>query len=227
MKIITVCSNSHNKLLDQHFLPSIPSSLSLTIEKIEQKGSGDHGWNEDFIATMRKKLEIVLHYAKTETKKFIYSDTDIRFNLKLDPIQTLLNIFDEKIDLACQRDGNNICAGFMVINPSKKNIDYLQATLDYMKIHPQKCDQLAFKELYSSNFFADVPRPQITLLDITTGFGNFSHLQSGILWTPENNVMEKNKNIIKKQFLWHANHTLGVDNKIKMLNVFKNICKNN
>lgn len=112
----------------------------------------------------------------------------------------------------------------MVIDPSEKNSDYLYAVLNYMDNNPSKCDQLSFRELYSSNLYPK-EKPSIGLLDVTMGFGNVNHLQPNELWSSENDVMERNIDVVQQQFMWHANHTLGVKNKMEMLDRFKIICE--
>jgi hypothetical protein len=226
MKLITVCSDSHSDLLEKHLLPSLPPTLTPTVVKTSQRGDGNHGWNPQFIAAMREKLSLVLHHTRTENAPFIYCDSDIRFNPLVDPVPLLLGVLEQnKFDIVCQRDGGDICAGFMLIHPSIKNADYLQAVLGYMDANPSKCDQLAFKELYHSNLYPNEAKPHIGLLDINSGFGNMNHLQPNVLWTPENNMMETHKDIVRKQFMWHANHTIGVQNKMEMLDRFKTICQ--
>lgn len=228
MKLITVCSDSHNELLEQHLLPSLPPTLIPVVVKTEQRGNGDHGWTDEFIGAMREKMTVVLNYTKNETEPFIYCDADIRFNPFLDPVPTLVNMLEQqKLDIVCQRDGNDICAGFMLLNPSEKNANYLQAVLDYMSANPTKCDQLAFKELYSSNAYPKEAKPSIGLLDTHMGFGNTNHLQPNVLWSSESDLLEKHKDIVARQFMWHANHTIGVKNKMDMLNRFKSISEQN
>jgi len=228
MKLITVCSDSHNELLEKHLLPSLPQTLTPVVVKTEQRGNGNHGWTPDFIAAMREKMSVVLHYTMTEKSPFLYCDADIRFNPLLNPVPVLMDLLQEKkLDILCQRDGSDICAGFMLLDPSEKNADYLQAVLDYMDRNPSKCDQLAFKELYHSNLYSVEAKPRIGLLDINSGFGNTNHLQPNVLWSSENNLLESHKDIIRKQFMWHANHTIGVQNKMDMLERFKIICEEN
>jgi hypothetical protein len=228
MKLITVCSDSHNDLLDNHLLPSLPPTLTPVVTRTEQRGNGNHGWTPEFIAAMKEKMSIVLHYTTTETAPFLYCDADIRFNPLLDPVPFLISIIREhNLDIVCQRDGEEICAGFMVVVPSEKNANYLQAVLDYMDANPTKCDQLAFKELFKSNLYPDEAKPRIGLLDVTVGFGNTNHLQPNVLWTPENDLLEKHKDMVQDQFMWHANHTIGIKNKMEMLDRFKTICEQN
>jgi len=226
MKLITVCSDSHNELLEKHLLPSLPQTLTPVVVKTEQRGNGNHGWTPDFIAAMREKMSVVLHYTMTEKSPFLYCDADIRFNPLLDPVPMLINALEQnKLDIVCQRDGGEICAGFMLLDPSEKNANYLKAVLQYMDANPSKCDQLAFKELYRSNLYPNESKPRIGLLDINTGFGNTNHLQPNVLWSSENDLLERHKDIVGRQFMWHANHTFGVDNKMNMLDRFKKICE--
>lgn len=226
MKLITVCSESHVELLEQHLLPSLPSTLTPTVIKTVQRSAEIHGWYPEFIAAMREKMSIVLEHTRTENSPFIYCDVDIRFNSALDPVPTLMSLLEEnKLDMLCQRDGENVCAGFMVLCPTEKNANYLQAVLDYMDANPSKCDQLAFNELYRSTRYPTELKPFYRLLDINVGFGNTNHLQPGVLWTPENNIIELHKDLVKRQFMWHANHTIGLKHKINMLDRFKIACE--
>jgi hypothetical protein len=226
VKVITIYSESHRELLYDHFLPSLPSTLTPFVIKTVQRESEIHGWYPEFIAAMREKMSIVLDHAKTEKDPFIYCDVDVRFNDKLDPVPTLMTMLEEnKLDMVCQRDGENVCAGFMVLYPTDKNAKYLQSVLDYMDANPSKCDQLSFNELYRSGSYPEESKPRFRLLDVDLGFGNLNHLQPFVLWNPENDIMETNKDLVKRQFMWHANHTIGVKNKINMLNRFKTICE--
>jgi hypothetical protein len=196
------------------------------VVKQKQHGSGNHGWHSDFILAMREKLTVVLEYTRSESVPFVYCDADVRFNPILDPVPTLLNyVKSNEFDIVCQRDGEDICMGFMLINPSEKNANYLQSVLNYMDSNPSKCDQLAFKELYHSGLYLQ-EKPRIKLLDINSGFGNMNHLQPGVLWNSENTTLELHKQLIQKQFMWHANHTIGVKNKMDMLDRFQKICEN-
>lgn len=182
---------------------------------------------QGFVQAMREKLSIVLRYTKTEQKPFIYSDVDVRFNTLLDPVPSLTKIIDDGgYDMACQNDYGGVCMGFMVIIPTRKNADFLQAVLDHMDSNPSICDQRAFYEMRVSRTYSDTAKPIIKLLDVTDGFGNFCQIQSNVLWQPENNALEKNRDIVQRQFMWHANHTIGVENKMKMLDRFKEICQN-
>lgn len=229
MKLITVVSQSHEELLKTHFLPSIPTTLTPIVEKTKQHGNGRYD-TEYFLDAMKDKLRTVIHYTKTEKDPFIYSDVDVRFNPLLNPVPILFELLQRSgSDMLCQRDWRAVCCGFMVIVPSKKNADYLQAVMDYMELPINASrkmdfhDQVAFNELYMSNYFPEVKRPKIVLVDASVGFGNFNHLQPGVLWEKNNNMMQTKKNLIKKQFMWHANFTVGHDNKMKMLQLFKDL----
>lgn len=217
MKIITIYSDSHKELLDKHFLPSLPSSLVPTVIKQNQHGSGEYGTHPEFVAAVREKLVNILHHLRSEKNPFLYSDVDVRFNPLLDPVPTLLNFLQKNIDMVCQRDGNDICTGFMLFNPSEKNSSYLQAVIEYMDSNRDKHDQICFKELYHSNLYAQERKPNIKLIDINDGFGNYNHIRMNVLWNLNDNDLEKHKDIIRKQFMWHANHTIGVQNKMEML----------
>jgi len=228
MKLITVCSESHNQLLETHFLPSIPTTLTPIVERTKQHGNGRYD-TEHFLDAMKDKLRTVIHYTKTEKDPFIYSDVDVRFNPLLNPVPILFELLRRSgSDMLCQRDWRAVCCGFMVIVPSKKNADYLQAVMDYMELPINASrkmdfhDQVAFNELYGSNHFQNVERPKITLIDATNGFGNMNHIQPGVLWEPNNDIIEKNKDLMKKQFMWHGNFTVGNENKMEMLERFKN-----
>jgi hypothetical protein len=233
MKILTVVSNSHNDLLKTHFLPSIPSVLTPIVEKVKQHGNGEYG-TEDFFEAMREKLQTVIRYTEKEIEPFIYSDVDVRFNPLLNPVPTITKIFEStKSDMICQKDFNAVCCGFMIIIPSKKNVDYLQAVMDYMNLPRSSFsktgfhDQFAFNELLHSNLFPHIERPKITTVSASEGFGNLCHINNNVpfIWEPENDIMMKNKNTLIRQFMWHANFTVGVKNKMAQLEEFRIICE--
>lgn len=222
MNLITVSSDSHDELLNRHLLPSLPSTLTPIVVKIEQRGSGNHGYHPEYLAAMKDKMSIVLQYTRTEKNPFMYCDADIRFNPLLNPVPFLLKALEEhKLDIVCQRDGDEMCAGFVVIDPSEKNVNYIQDVVNHMDANPSLCDQRAFRELHRSALYPNERKPRMGLLDVNCGFGNTNHLYPNVLWTPEKDWLEQHRDLVQKQFMWHANHTYGVNHKMEMLDRFK------
>jgi hypothetical protein len=141
----------------------------------------------------------------------------------LGAVNTLLQ---SDYDILAQRDGRNVCTGFMIIRPNRKTEMFFQAVVDLMNLPESRerikkdinyHDQVAFNEFYASDSRKEIERPKVALLDARNGFGNLSHIQFGVIWEPNNDIFIKHGKQLSAQYLWHANFVVGVENKAKML----------
>jgi hypothetical protein len=226
MKLLTIYSESHKCLLENHFLPSVPDEFDVVAVNSSQRGSG-HYEDEGFRHATQDKLVAILEMAEKSVEPFVYADCDIRFNPNLNMLGRINSLLEVGADIIAQRDWGAVCTGFMVIIPNDKNKRYLKATIDYMEL-PQNSnrlidfhDQLAFNELYRSDLFPNVPRPKVHLVDGSSGFGNLNHFKPGVIWNPTDNFFANNHASLVGQCLWHANFTVGVENKMFMLDQYR------
>lgn len=225
MNIYTFSSDSHNILLDKYYLPSLPSCLNPIVLKIPQFGSGHFDDDKNFYLSMKEKVKLIIYSLRNEKNIFIYSDCDLSFNKKANPADFILKQIGEA-DIIAQRDWGGVCGGFMTFKPNETNISFMMSVLDYMCLEKNKNrvqfhDQIAFNELlFAKN---NLKKPKILLVDINQGFGNYNHINPGKFWEKNETCMEDNKEKIKNTFLWHANFTVGIENKILMLDRYNSI----
>lgn len=226
MKLLTIYSKSHKCLLDNHFLPSVPEGFDVVAVNADQRGSG-HYEDEGFRHATQDKLVAILEMVEKSTDPFVYADCDIRFNPNLNMLGRIKPLLNGEVDIVAQRDWGAVCTGFMVMVPNERNKQYLRATIDYMNL-PQNSnrlidfhDQLAFNELYRSDLFPHVSRPKVNLIDGSKGFGNLNHFKPGVIWNPTDDFFLKSHASLVSQCLWHANFTVGVENKMIMLDQYR------
>jgi hypothetical protein len=114
-KIYACYSPSHARLLEQHFLPSIPTGFDVVLRKLEQVCETGEYRTPHWGRAMEQKVVFILGAIDRETKPFIFSDVDVRF---YDFTPEHFDSDMQQADLRCQDDGNEFCAGFMFIRPS-------------------------------------------------------------------------------------------------------------
>ena len=208
MKIHTLRSPSHDVLFDRFFKPSVEEFLSADLV--------DHVYSQDicpsgrfdgvgFNAFTSEIVTVVLKALMEDDGEdfFIYSDCDILFFKDCVPD---LRRRMKGMDLLVQRDGNLLCSGFMAVRKNKIMEDILHATAEGMVRNPSMNDQQIMQGVVYNN------PCRMDMLDAGCGYGNLSHTTScglyntGDRWT-----------LPKDQYLWHANFTIGVPNKVSML----------
>lgn len=229
MKLLTVYSKTHECLFLDHFSPSIPLNFDVVAVNTTQRGSGSYE-DEGFRHATLDKLHVILDTIKSSVDPFVYADCDIRFNPNLSVHERVMSLLNTNADIVAQRDWGSVCTGFMIIKPNEKTKHYFKSVIEYMNL-PQNShrifdfhDQSAFNELYRSSLFLNIERPKINLIDASTGFGNLNHFLPGVIWEPTNSFFKTNHASLVGQCLWHANFTVGVKNKILMLNdYFENV----
>lgn len=225
LDIITLVSESHRKLLyEDRMLPSLEPYLNKTIklktkfcEQICPTGTFDtYGFRE----TMAEKLKFVIETMKSNIENgipyLVYSDCDVQYfgDISKDIVSQLEN---SGMDILFQHDGSEFCAGFFIAKNKPEcvllfeiafsiinNFRDDQPALNY--IHRNKSQ---YKSVFDSN---NLCNPLIGILD-------------GKYWTygVEHGLWNGGIDFsIKKDILvHHANWTVGIDNKIKLMDIVK------
>jgi hypothetical protein len=208
MKLYTFYTDSHSVLLNNYFLPSIPKNddLEVIIEKMPQECKTgnfmDGGWN----VTMKRKIDYILRSIdECYGDVFIHADCDIEFYKPI--TKDLLEQLGE-YDLAGMNDGPDcICCGFFVCraNDRTKNLfQKIRTTIDNYSN-----DQFALNHLKHGT---------ISFKFLSRLYYNVS-FSIGKVWEPTIKIPNIDKNI----FMTHANFTIGVDNKCKLLDEIKKV----
>jgi hypothetical protein len=204
MKLYTFYSESHKYLYDL-FLDSIHktnSFIDINVDILDQQGSGsfmESGWE----STMGKKLDQIIR-ACEEGDIFIHSDSDVIF---------LRNI-EEKIleelgdfDIAFQDDGVvGLCMGFFICKPNTEITSLFKKVKEILP---------SFKGHDQNALNSIIQNYNIKYKKLSHLFFNYGQTRSRV-WNGED--FEVAEDIL----VFHANWTIGTENKIKLINKIKN-----
>jgi hypothetical protein len=131
-KIYSCYSPTHRRLLEEHFLPSIPSGFDVVLRRFDQVcASGDYkseGWGE----AMKNKIGLILEAIDHESEPFIFSDVDVRF-YDFGPEHLSREMSEENGNLPeirFQNDNGGCCSGFMFIKPCQRTKSLFQTVLE-------------------------------------------------------------------------------------------------
>jgi hypothetical protein len=217
MKIYTLYTNSHKTLLTNFFLPSLfkYENCDVIVEYHPQECSGGEYMSTNWNLTMEKKIKLILRgIEENQNKIFIHSDCDISFfdsfiDNELDKL--------EEYDLLCQKDHiDDLCAGFMFI---KSNHKTYKLFLDILhNLHSFKNDQ------YALNYYI---KNHNTTYNICYNFLDYSYYNlyfsslknQSLKWNPYTEPLPLIPKNIK---MFHANWIVGVDKKIKTMELISN-----
>lgn len=201
MKIYSVYSPSHKVLYDQYFIKTIPKNFQLNIvEEPEQvcKKASYHsaGWTD----ICRQKVDIFLSACKENFgKHFFYCDVDVQFFG-----DNLLDSLIEEIqdyDLACQDDVYGYNSGVFVCKAN-------DATL---KLFTLMKERYVHDDQKTLNAYINLCKHK----KLSHRFFNVGQIfKSG--WKGQDFVVPIN------MLLHHANWVVGVNKKIKLLNIVRN-----
>jgi len=206
MKLYTCYSPSHNILFEKYFKATLPKDeYELVARTLPQECPNASFASEGWAKTTYHKLQW-FHQASIENDIFVWSDVDLQFfgHTK----EVLLEELGDH-DAAFQRDGFSYlsdrdcaCTGFFIARGNNRFVNILETALN--NYQGQRDDQTAlntFKHLinwkYLSNRFFTIP---FAINDVWTG-QNFS--------VPPDILTH------------HANWTVGVENKIRLLDLVR------
>jgi hypothetical protein len=214
MRLYTFYTSSHTEIYENYFLKSFNKYLSSDFELhaefgVQKTKQGDFT-DPELGSSMDDKLTLLKRAIEENYGKwFIYADCDIQFfnNIK-DDINNYINIGEKQdIDMFCQEDCNSICAGFLLLKSSKKVHDFID--LISKERHKFNNDQLAMNQYANYIRYSFLPR------NIYYTVGNYN---GGRVWNDGDTIYLPNKIL-----LHHANFTIGVKNKIIMMDEVKKL----
>lgn len=197
MNIYTIYSPSHRIFYDRYYTASLPNecvNISKQTEQICSTGTYKRpGWEEFCYSKV-----LLFQQANRENlgSYFIFSDVDIEYfgNIKEVLIKEL-----EGSDIACQRDYNQYCSGLFIVRASEKT----QRMFNLMRDNYEKEDQ------HTLNKFIRLVKHKY----LSKRFYNYSQSKQCT-----ENVWDKKPFEIPDDILaFHANWTVGINNKIEML----------
>jgi len=209
MKIITFYSDSHYEIYKDYFLPSYEKYLynhKLISKKIEQISPTGEYESLGFDYAMLEKINLIIDNIDiNDDSILVYADCDTQFfnDIKVD-------IGD--YDILFQNDFNSNCAGFFIAKQNKIVLDFFIDVKERFirSMNGTIHDQVIINILLSEGY------------DIKNGL-----LPSNEFWTvafSTNGHHWKGQDIIvpNEIIMHHANFTLGIESKIKLLKLVKN-----
>jgi hypothetical protein len=218
-KILTFYSDSHLVLYNDYFLKSYNKYLSknyiLLTKKIEQLSPSGDWASAGFDKTMMEKVKWIIQNIDLNDKNYlVFADCDVQFFGDLE--------FDlSSHDILFQHDyyDNNYCAGFFICKQNKKVLDFFNLVYEVFNSNMDgKIDDQAIVNNLLNNKSLN--------LDL-----NFGILPSNKYWTvgfSTNGVVWEGQEITcsDKIIAHHANFTIGIENKINLMNIIKKIKEN-
>ena len=199
MRIFTIASPSHRGLLKDYFIPSVKKvgEYELTVMEIPQYGDSSFG-SQGFNRACLDKLYLLERLAKLPDEYVLYADCDIVF-LQLTEVDLRFRIGAK--DALFQSDAGMLCAGFIFMRPSKRLSDFFRhCILDYR--HGMENDQDVINRNRRMMNFGLLPAEYYNIAFANHGkvhnTGDIAVIPAGIR-------------------MFHANWTVGIDNKIELL----------
>jgi len=201
MKLVAVYTGSHERLVNDWFLPSLQDDYELQLHRCDVRGTGSFRAPDWTAAVQHKCRRIVEAIRDNPGEVIVYSDVDVQFFAP-----TRERILDAMYgrDIACQLDAPNgqACTGFFAVRAN-------EATLALWR-EVERCipregrDQPAFNRLLRASGairFGYLPLEFF-------GAGTFHRRK----WRPGNRLY-----VPAQPVMFHANWTVGVDNKLQLL----------
>lgn len=204
MKLYACFTQSHMSLLMQHFLPSLPDEFGRELRELPQHSPSGAFASSGFQATCLDKVNFILDAIHAETEPFLFSDVDVRF---YGPVVEDMKRLLGDADMAFQWDGEigRECTGFMVIRPCKLVRVFWEGVLSFLAStsDPKVTDQDAAHAMLGAT-------PGLTTTILPERYWTVG--RNDRIWNPGDQV-----NPPADLLAHHANWTVGVENKLKLL----------
>ena len=204
IKVFTFFSESHRQLLDV-FTKSFPyeDGVDLTVRFLPQECASANfessGWNR----TMERKIDYIIEYLQSmdDTDMMVHADVDINFYR---PFKGDLQSLMADYDILFQNDVVCLCMGFFIAKKTDKLVELMKQVRGSIDRYGN--DQYAMNALIKSAGLKYGILPD--------RYYTFGMNRIGV-WNPGINDFSVPSDIV----LHHANWTVGVENKINLMNL--------
>lgn len=212
--LISFYTPSHKVLYTDYFIKSfnefdLADNFNLIVEQFKQESSSASYMSDGWNTTMMRKVELILStIEKNPEKIFIYADIDIQFFNSFNPEEFL-----GKNDIVIQQnriDQRYACAGFFIARANSKTKNLWQQVLNRMLSNPNLDDQVPLNLILNEN------KNNIIWDLLPIEFFNPALTNGPQVWIPTQQLI-----LPKAIILHHANWTIGLNNKIKQLNLVR------
>lgn len=207
MKLLCVCTKSHAHMKDAWFLPSLKDDVDLRVRQCTIEGNGTYKEADWSQAVLFKSECIVQAIKENMGDIFVYSDVDVEFFRPFK--QQVLKAMKDK-DIVGHWDGRKagFCTGFFGIRANEQTLQLWQQVRERVLV--SYCDQSSFNKLLFS--FHNLRWGYLP--ETFFGPGTFNSK----LWTPGQSYY-----IPHRPVMFHANWTIGIDNKLALLTMTRDI----
>jgi hypothetical protein len=184
----------------------------LNIARLENNCVGDFK-TYGFYNSCLSKIQNIIEYLKAldDDDCLIYLDSDIYVK---DDIVSIMKLELEDYDAAFQQDSPNaLCGGMFICRKNNKTLQLFQEILDVLVAKPEYyqnevSDQTALNEMLTTDI--------INYKALSERFTTYGNIGEGV-WDPNCAPFELPENLVA----FHANFTVGIDNKILLLNAVR------
>ena len=201
MKLLTVYTQSHRQMLEEWFLPTLQDDYELSSFFCDVEGGGQYLQEDWSRAVLFKSRKIIETIKENMGRVFVYADVDIEFFGPTKP--EILNAIEQK-DIVCQLDNpyGDLCTGFFAIRANLLTLRLWEDVYKAAKIENR--DQMAFNRIIRD------------MKNIRFGYMSSQFFGTGTYHAED--WEEGSKFYIPRSpLMYHANYTIGVDNKITLL----------
>jgi|GEM_PF-2202970 len=201
MKLIGIYSPSHETLKAEWFLRTLKDDYEVELYRCDVQGEGTYMQEDWSRAVLFKSAKIIEAIRENWGEVFVYSDVDVTFFAPTK--RTILTCIAGK-DIVCQLDDpvGNLCTGFFGIRANAATLRLWQEV--QRAVEREGRDQIAFNRLVRK------------LEDLRAGYLPASFFGVG---TFAGRLFERKERfyVPAEPIMFHANWTVGVDNKITLL----------
>lgn len=212
-KIYACYSPSHTRLLEEHFLPSIPTGFDVVLRRFDQVcQSGEYKSSNWGLAT-EHKIFLILEAIERETEPFVFSDVDVRFyDFAPEHLDHDMQASSEAPpDLRCQDDRGSYCSGFMFIRPSVLTHRLFRLVLDATQRFNNDQDAL---NSFALPKIAGEGQLRVSLLP-RERYWNIGPAWDAPAWD--------GVSAIPNIAMHHGNWVVGLDNKLQLMNAVREL----
>lgn len=207
MKLLTYYTESHKKLLEGCFLPSIPAgdNFDLSIGTGTQHSEDGGYYSPGFARTTQDKISFILRNLSEmdNGERLLYSDCDVVF---LKPVMKLLSEYED-FDMVFQNGYYQFNTGFFLMRNSLVVRTLLRETMNSCTMHSN--DQDALNCLIETYRESNVSTLRYTKFDRRVmSPANFIHPD---MWTGQEITVPDSA------LVFHACWCVGIENKLRLL----------
>jgi len=209
VKLISVCTASHQRFKEDWLLPSLKDDYEVCIHPCEIKGSGTYlapDWTD---AVLFKSQKIIETIQTVDEPISVYADVDVQF---FAPTKAaILEAMKDK-DIVCQLDAPNgvLCTGFFAFRSNEQTLRLWQQVQEAIRLESR--DQHAFNRI-----IREMPR-------IRCGYWPSGFIGAGTFRGKNWNRGEP-LYVPGKPVMFHANCTKGIENKTALLERVRSIVR--